>query len=1008
MKLYKPFFLTIIIVIMLICSLTGQTNIDINANLRIFEAEESSDPATIKIFQEVDRYRNFDFNQDLRHLNARNVGQTMNLTFFEDKQYTADILKAEVNDAGRTVITAKILESDFGYAIIIVSEDTITISAKVQENDEFFFASVKNGQAYLGQARLSEMAKDELPCGVIDEPQYCEHIHEDECETTRNDVVIDLLYVYTPAAEIWALNDWRVTDIHHLIDVALASSNYVVSNSETGITFNIVHRHLTNYVEDDSGEDLMRLTDPYDGYMDEVHVLRNQYGADLVVFVPEVSFTGGVAWLLWSFDGFEPDNYAVSLNRVQQSSWSYTIIHEIGHNMGAHHHRDQNFQEGPNWNLGGYSAGWRGYVQNVMRNTVMAYGSGGNYEDGINSYDIPYFSSPLINLHGTNIGNATLADNARLLRETKAATAGYRNRPINYIYDLSAEFLKGSSSISVNNPVTYTMRVRNFGTNEAIGFTINLMEVKNFMPVATIMGDILLPGEYMDFELTWIPTHIDQTQVWGHIGWDLDENHNNNNTSVIFVTIHPSGILLSENFDSDASYFELGWDGMINSSSGIFENSGVDGSKALATVVWEHSERQYATTPEIGPINTDTILSFSYRIINYTTDWYAPVTPYFLESDDVVYIEIEAPGLHIPFTSIYIIDNLVHIPSPDFAIINLPLSDFIGEYVTIRFYAIRGAGTWFFVLDDVSVTGGEITLFNPPRNLTAKSGNRIVDLTWDAPANGSSGTLTEYRLYRGISVTSLSPLVTIPLPTQTYQDTELTNGTNYFYQITAIYNDLDGESVRSPTTPVQATPFIWNPPRDLSLFLGNGQVALNWQVPEYGGAILSGYKIYRGTTIENMTQIHNITTNLSPDMSWVNDTDLIEGESYYYGIKASYSAPEAGDSDLSNIENSGPVSDEDKTLLPTMTALEGNFPNPFNPETMIRFSLAAETFVSIDIYNIRGQRIKRILEDSFERGFHSVVWNGTDDNNNSVSSGMYFYRMIAGEYSEVRRMVLMK
>ena len=1009
MKFFKSFLMTITFMTLVIFSLSG-ANIDINANVRSFAAETSSDPAIIEIFKEVDRYRTYEFNRDLIHLNDRNIGETMRFTFFEDKQYSAEILKAEINDAGRRVITARFLESDFGYAIITLSENAITLSAKVPENDEFFFASVKNGQAYLGQARLSEMAKDELPCGVLDEPHEFEHSKEHDCEMTRNDVIIDLLYVYTAAAALWAENDWRVTNIHHLIDVAQAVSNLVMSNSETGIIFNIVHRHQTDYVEVNSGDDLQHLTDPYDGYLDEVHVLRDVHGADLIVFIPEVDFTGGVAWLLWSFQGFMPDYYAVSLSRVQQSSWSYTVVHEIGHNMGAHHHRDQNFQGGPNFDLGNYSSGWRGSILDIMRTTVMSYDSGQYYTDGINAYRIPYFSSPLINLYGTMIGNAALADNARLLRETKGVTSNYRNRPGGNIFlDLSAESLTGSTSISVNKPAKYTMRVINLGTYEAFSYTVHLMESESFMPVVSIYdGPDLMPGEYMDFDLIWTPTTVGQALLWGHIQWDWDENIYNQDTPWIFVTIHPTGTLLLENFDSEMSYFALGWDGRINSSSGIFDNSGVGGSKALAMSVWENSEWQNAITPEIGPVSSDSVLSFSYRIINYTTDWYAPVTPHVLGSGDVVCIEVSTEFNSLSYTPIYQIDMLNHINSTDFSTINLSLAAFADEYINIRFNVERATGSWFFVLDDVSVQVGEMDIFLPPQNLVAIAGNQIVDLSWNAPTDGSSGTLLEYILYRGTSANDLNPHATLPLSLQIYEDTELTNGMTYFYQISAIYTEPAGESLRIPMTPVQAIPYVWNPPQNLTLVVGNGQVTLNWQRPESGGASLSGYKIFRGTTEENMVEIHNITSNQSPNMSWVNNTDIISGESYYFGIKASYSTPTIGDSEYSNIENSGPVSDDDGTIFPVRTALESNFPNPFNPETMIRFAISANTMVVIDIFNIRGQMIRTLVNDFFDRGFHSVVWDGNDGNGNPMSSGIYFYRMTTNEYASVRRMLLIK
>jgi len=94
--------------------------------------------------------------------------------------------------------------------------------------------------------------------------------------------------------------------------------------------------------------------------------------------------------------------------------------------------------------------------------------------------------------------------------------------------------------------------------------------------------------------------------------------------------------------------------------------------------------------------------------------------------------------------------------------------------------------------------------------------------------------------------------------------------------------------------------------------------------------------------------------------------------------------------------------------LPLTTKLHGNFPNPFNPETNIDFSLATETNVSITIYNIRGQRVRVLIDEIRSKGEHSVVWNGKDDNGQDVSSGVYFYRLSSGEVEQTRRMVLMK
>ena len=108
------------------------------------------------------------------------------------------------------------------------------------------------------------------------------------------------------------------------------------------------------------------------------------------------------------------------------------------------------------------------------------------------------------------------------------------------------------------------------------------------------------------------------------------------------------------------------------------------------------------------------------------------------------------------------------------------------------------------------------------------------------------------------------------------------------------------------------------------------------------------------------------------------------------------------------------VSEDDEVAPVAQTGLLGNFPNPYNPSTTIDFSLSfgegrgEGSNINITIYNIRGQRVKTLVNDHLPAGRHSVVWNGTDDNGRTVGSGVYLYRMTAGEYSETRRMLLMK
>lgn len=90
-------------------------------------------------------------------------------------------------------------------------------------------------------------------------------------------------------------------------------------------------------------------------------------------------------------------------------------------------------------------------------------------------------------------------------------------------------------------------------------------------------------------------------------------------------------------------------------------------------------------------------------------------------------------------------------------------------------------------------------------------------------------------------------------------------------------------------------------------------------------------------------------------------------------------------------------------------ALRGNSPNPFNPVTEIRFSLKKAGSTTLDIYNIRGQRVRRLYNhDSLEAGEHTIVWDGTDESGNVLGSGMYLYRIKSGTWTATSKMILLK
>ncbi len=85
-----------------------------------------------------------------------------------------------------------------------------------------------------------------------------------------------------------------------------------------------------------------------------------------------------------------------------------------------------------------------------------------------------------------------------------------------------------------------------------------------------------------------------------------------------------------------------------------------------------------------------------------------------------------------------------------------------------------------------------------------------------------------------------------------------------------------------------------------------------------------------------------------------------------------------------------------------------NFPNPFNPSTTIRYSVSTKRHIEITIYNVNGQRIRRLVNEDKAPGIYKAAWDGRNARGSMVSTGIYFYRLAAGSYVSVKKMLLLR
>jgi hypothetical protein len=246
-------------------------------------------------------------------------------------------------------------------------------------------------------------------------------------------------------------------------------------------------------------------------------------------------------------------------------------------------------------------------------------------------------------------------------------------------------------------------------------------------------------------------------------------------------------------------------------------------------------------------------------------------------------------------------------------------------------------------------------------------------VSWVMCTNNSSGTVSANGGTVEVEVT--------------FDSAELVIGDELFADLLIHNNSNYGDDYVIPVA-LYVTGFI--PP--VNLYVDPETWLFTWDEPPGATGVL-GYQIF----LDDMTTQIGTTTNTQWQFEGLNSS-----QSYIAGVCAVY---DDGQSEIQEYEF---TTTDAGNGLPLVTELQGNYPNPFNPETQIAFSLNKTAHVKIEIYNVKGQLVKRLLDEERAPDNYTVIWNGRDANNRSVSSGVYFYKMKAGDYLSTRKMILMK
>ena len=175
-------------------------------------------------------------------------------------------------------------------------------------------------------------------------------------------------------------------------------------------------------------------------------------------------------------------------------------------------------------------------------------------------------------------------------------------------------------------------------------------------------------------------------------------------------------------------------------------------------------------------------------------------------------------------------------------------------------------------------------------------------------------------------------------------------------------------------------------------------VTLNWETSSESNNV--GFNVLRSKSQSGDYEMVNerIIPHRDDGKYHFTDNDVQAGQKYYYKLE---------DVSKSGAKTQhGPV--EAKIGVPSKFDLSQNYPNPFNPTTSIRFQLPKAVKVTLEIYNIMGQRVRTLVDATQKPGYHVVIWNGLNETGAKVGSGVYYYRIVAGDFVSAKKMVLLK
>jgi len=435
----KPkLFLSILVMFLVFGSLSvqAQQNTNTQAPIKLFDSFELTKRENIApVYLPYVNVANVKLNSQLFDLKSANVGDKTEMQLFDGIVLQSTIDRVSVNVNNTLTVRSRTDNYETGYMILTITNGSVFAKIEIPQLNKMYVIqnNTKAGTCYvldIDKTKLKETILED-GVGIVSQEEVSEKITTVTADS-KSVADIDIMVLYTTAAKAWA--DGLGYNIANIIAQAVATTQLAFDNSLLLMNLTMVYSQEIAYTESGSDVDVTRLAFTSDGYMDDIHQMRDDYGADFVSMLTFTDDVGGLGYLLNNYNGSA--NTAFNVCRVQQVSYGYSFMHELGHNMGADHNEFQMASPGPNvwinWpETNEWTAGWRWLgSDNNMYCDIMTYESGFYFPDGIDAARIPYFSNPNVSYLGGPTGHPLYGDNVRSMNEIRNTLAAYRRKAL--------------------------------------------------------------------------------------------------------------------------------------------------------------------------------------------------------------------------------------------------------------------------------------------------------------------------------------------------------------------------------------------------------------------------------------------------------------------------------------------------------------------------------------------------------------------------------------------------